>query len=115
MLYYLLKENILKGVSRLSTRLNHMTISKEMKNNLCTNLGENLSTIRAKTNISQNELASKLGITRQTITAIETKKRVMQWNTFISLVLLFSRNDEARAIMEFMGIYTSEVQKALEI
>ena len=92
-----------------------MTISKEVKNNLCKNLGANLSTIRAKTDISQDELASKLGITRQTITAIETKRRVMQWTTFVSMVLFFIRNDEVRSIMELMEIYTAEVKEALEI
>jgi DNA-binding XRE family transcriptional regulator len=92
-----------------------MTISKEIKNNLCINLGTNLSTIRAKTDISQDGLASKLGITRQTITAIENKRRVMQWNTFVTLVLFFVRNDEVKSIMELMGIYTADVIKSLEI
>jgi len=92
-----------------------MAISKETKNKLCATLGVNLSTIRAKTNISQDELASKLGITRQTITAIETKRRVMQWSTFVILLLFFSRNDEVKSIMEVMGVYTAEVEKELEI
>ena len=92
-----------------------MAISKDEKNNLCTNLGANLSTIRAKTDISQDELASKLGITRQTITAIENKRRVMQWTTFITLILFFIRNDEVRSILEVMGIYTPEVKNFLEV
>lgn len=92
-----------------------MNISNETKSNLCAKLGDNLSTIRAKTNISQNELASKLGIARQTITAIETKRRVMQWSTFVTLVLFFLRNDEVKSIMELMGIYTSEVKELLEL
>ena len=92
-----------------------MAISKETKNNLCINLGANLSTIRAKTNISQNDLASKLGITRQTITAIETKRRVMQWNTFVTLILFFTRNDEVKSILEFMEIYTIEVKESLRV
>ena len=92
-----------------------MAISKETKNNLCMNLGANLSTIRAKTDISQDELAAKLGITRQTITAIETKRRVMQWSTFVALILFFTRNDEVKSIMEVMSIYTGEVKEALKI
>ena len=92
-----------------------MVISKEMKNTLCINLGTNLSTIRAKTNISQNELASKLGITRQTITAIENKRRVMQWNTFVTLILFFTRDDEVRSILELMEIYTTEVKESLRV
>jgi len=92
-----------------------MTISKEIKKELCMVLASNLSTIRAKVSISQEELALRLGITRQTITAIENKRRVMQWTTFVTLVLFFIRNDEVKTIMEVMGIYTTDVKKVLEI
>ena len=102
-------------VVAMSKGVKPMAISKETKNNLCMNLGTNLSTIRAKTDISQDELAAKLGITRQTITAIETKRRVMQWSTFVALILFFTRNDEVKSIMEVMGIYTVDVKEALKI
>ena len=53
-------------------------ISLERKQELCRLVAENLPTLRTKANISQIDLANRLGISRQTISASEGKKRDMQ-------------------------------------
>ena len=78
-------------------------------------MASNLSTLRAKANLSQNDLADRLGFTRQTISAIEGKKRDMQWSTFSSLVLFFSKDDEVSQLMTVMGILNNDVKAILNI
>ena len=54
------------------------------------NMTENLPALRAKLGLTQEDAAEKIGVSRVTIAMIETRKREMTWNTFLSLVHLFS-------------------------
>jgi len=78
-------------------------------------MASNLSTLRAKANLSQDELADKLGFSRQTISAIEGKRRVMPWSTFSVIALFFSKDDEIKQLMSVMGILDDEVENILSI
>jgi DNA-binding XRE family transcriptional regulator len=91
------------------------SISSERKQELCKLLASNLPTLRTKANLSQNVLADRLGFTRQTISAIEGKKRNMQWSTFSALVLFFSKDTEINQIMTVMGILNEDIGKYLSI
>lgn len=64
-------------------------VNKDYKSISVEILQENLSALRAKAGISQEELANILGISRQTYYAYETKKQIMNWNTFMSTVFFF--------------------------
>lgn len=90
-------------------------ISTEKRNELCKLMASNLSTLREKAKMTQDELADKLGLARQTISAIETRKRKMQWSTFTVLLMFFSANDEIKKIMIAMGIINDDVEKAFNI
>jgi DNA-binding XRE family transcriptional regulator len=72
-------------------------ISSNRKHELCKKMDSNLATLRTKTNVKQDELADRLGFSRQTISAIETGKRDMQWSTFTAIALFFSRNPKIRS------------------
>jgi len=50
---------------------------------------DNLPALRAKIGLSQDEVSNIIGISRQTYCAIETHKRKMAWNTFMSLLFVF--------------------------
>ena len=91
------------------------SINDDRKQALCKILASNLSTLRAKAGITQNELADRLGFNRQTISAIESKKRDMQWSTFTAIVLYFVANEEIKQIMIAMGIISEDVEKTLNI
>ena len=41
---------------------------------------------------------------------IETKKRKLTWNTFLSLVLLFDKNEDTAVLLRALGIYTDELE-----
>ena len=39
----------------------------------------------------------------------ETKKRKMPWNIFLSLVLLFDKNEETAVLLRALEIYTNDL------
>jgi len=90
-------------------------INSERKQELCKILASNLPTLRTKADMSQQELADRLGFTRQTISAIEGKKRDMQWSTFSAIVLLLSKDSEVCLMMAVIGILGDDVREALKI
>jgi DNA-binding XRE family transcriptional regulator len=91
------------------------SISTEEKQELCRIMASNLSTLREKAKLKQDELADKLGLSRQTISAIENEKREMQWSTFSVLIMFFANDYEIRQIMSVMGIMTEKVAKIFNI
>lgn len=86
-----------------------MSISTINRDELIKLMSENLSVLRAKLNLSQEDLADVLGVTRQTISAIENEQRNMSWSIFLSLILIFLKNKETKRLMILLGIYTKEL------
>ena len=82
---------------------------------LMTNMCDNLSVFRAKLNISQDDLADKLGITRQTISAFESGQRGLTWSIFLALILIFFRNQKTKNMLVSLEIYTQELDAFLTI
>ena len=75
---------------------------------------ENLPVLRKKLKLSQENLAKFIGINRYTVMLIETKKRRMTWNTFLSLVLLFDKNEETAVLLRALEIYTDELDNMIK-
>ena len=90
-------------------------LSDNRKLELCKIMASNLPTLRTKAGLSQDELAERLGFARATISAIETKRRDMQWSTFSAIMLFFSKDEEIKQLMTVMGILDDEVNKVLNI
>ena len=72
------------------------------------NMTENLPMLRTRLGLTQEELADKIGVSRSTVVSIENKKRDMTWNTFLSLVLLFIKNESTNKLLNVLEIYTDE-------
>lgn len=68
----------------------------EMKSSLVEILRNELPVLRAKARVSQEEIAEKIGISRQTYSSIETGKREMSWTTFLALMAFFQNNDSTK-------------------
>lgn len=85
------------------------------KDELIKNMTENLPVLRAKLGITQEDLAEKIGISRSTIVSIENKKREMTWNTFLSLILVFTKNEDTNKLLNVMEIYTDELHDFIKI
>ena len=90
-------------------------MSSEEKQILCKLMGCNLSTLREKAKLTQDELADRLGLSRQTISAIETDKRDMQWSTFSVFLMFFVNDSEIRRIMVALGIVNEAVEKTFNL
>lgn len=88
-----------------------MAIDKEM---LINNMTENLPVLRARLNMTQEDLANKIGLSRGTIISIENNKRPMTWATFMSMILLFSHNERTSKLLEVMDIFTEDLHKYLD-
>ena len=90
-----------------------MRLSNVNRDELVKMMAQNLSVLRAKLNLSQEDLADVLGVTRQTISAIENGQRNMNWTVFLSLVLIFLKNRETKRLMVLLGIYTKELNSLI--
>lgn len=85
------------------------------KDRLISILTEELPVLRARVGLSQDELSNIIGISRQTYSAIETNKRKMSWNTFLSLLLVFGYNEKTSAMLEASGAFPSELRNILNV
>lgn len=72
-------------------------------------LTEELESLRAKAGISQSELASLIGISRQTYSAIECRKRLMSWNTYLSLILFFDYNNTTHQMIRNIKAFPEDL------
>lgn len=78
-------------------------------------LTDELPVLRAKIGISQNDVSKIVGISRQTYCAIETKKRRMSWNTFLSLILFYGYNEKTTNLVESTGAFPPSLKQTLNI
>lgn len=85
------------------------------RKNCIIKLTDSLTMLRAKTGASQAEIAEVIGIARQTYSAIESGRKNMSWNTFMSLILFFKENTKTRDILNILGIYTNELERYIKI
>lgn len=91
------------------------SFTTEKKRILCKKMAKNLPTLRIKAGLSQDELSERLGFSRQTISAIETGKRNMQWSTFTAIALFFAKDEEIKQMMFLVGILDSTVMEILDV
>ncbi len=91
-----------------------MDLLSDMKEILIDKMIDNMPVLRKKLKLSQEGLANLIGTSRYTIMLIETKKRRMSWNTFLSLVLLFDKNEETAVLLRALGIYTADFENMIK-
>ena len=84
-------------------------MNEKQKDILIQNMVDNLPALRKRLDMTQAELATKIGVGRSSLTSIENKKRPMTWNTFLSLILIFTKNKETDRLLNVMEIYTDEL------
>lgn len=69
------------------------------KERLIASLTTHLPVLRATASISQEQLAAAIDISRQTYSAIETQKKQMSWNIYMSLILYFNSNEKTKTML----------------
>lgn len=83
------------------------------KDSMIAKMVDNLPVLRAKLGLTQEQLGSRVSLSRQTVVALECHKREMTWQTFLSMVMVFSSNDETYAMLEMFGIYSVRLREYL--
>lgn len=84
-------------------------LTDEEKGSFIATLTPNLTVLRTKAEISQEELSNLIGVSRQTYSAIERKARRMAWSTYLSLVLFYDHNQKTHKMIRQLSIFPQEL------
>lgn len=71
----------------------------DMRRKVIVLLRNELPVLRAKARVSQEDIANKIGISRQTYSSIETGKREMSWTTFLALIAFFQNTESTKQML----------------
>jgi len=82
-----------------------------MQNEYIDSMIKNMPVLRAATNMTQVQLAEKVGVSRQTIVAIETRKRPMSWSLYLAAVFVFEQYEESNNLIGKLELCSSEFIK----
>lgn len=86
----------------------------KLKCSLLDQFRNELPVLRAKGRLSQENIAEKIGISRQTYNGIETGKKEMNWTTFLALVALFQNNEQTKHMLDSMDGFNEGMIKIME-
>jgi len=92
-----------------------MKPNESIRKKLIDQLVSEMPILRAKLGISQEELANKIGVTRQTLNSVESKKRDMTWPTYLAIFCFFSLNQLTASLLEYEGIWSSDIINELKV
>lgn len=87
----------------------HWSISNEKKQEYINRLLPQLSSLRAKAGLSQDELSGLVGISRQTYCLTESGSRGMSWNTYLSVIMFFDYNVKTHDLIRRTGVFPEEL------
>ncbi|MBQ7499428.1 MAG: helix-turn-helix transcriptional regulator [Clostridia bacterium] len=87
------------------------SFTAEEKNRLVDSMTAELATLRTKADVSQEELAELIGVTRQTYGSLERGTRRMTWTTFLSLLLFYDRNCRTHDMMRTIDAIPQEIER----
>ena len=89
--------------------------SKQESKDIAVNiLIDELPSLRAKIGISQEQLAEYVGISRQTLSAIETRKRPITWQVFLSIVLYFTLHPKTNSTLKLIPEFTDALKVSFD-
>ena len=89
-------------------------MTEENRKVLIDRMTDNLPVLRKKLKLSQEALGDRIGASRYTVMLLETKKRRMTWGTFLSLLLIFEKNEETEVLLRALRIYTDELDEMIK-
>lgn len=69
---------------------------------------KNLPVLRVATQMTQAQLADRVGVSRQTIVAIETRKRPMPWTLYLAIMFVFMRCKGSKTLLEKLDLFDDE-------
>jgi DNA-binding XRE family transcriptional regulator len=72
---------------------------------------ENLHLLRKSAKLSQAQFGEKLGVSRQTISAIENENQPLTWRFYLSMVCVFQQYEGSKALLEERNVFSSDFIK----
>lgn len=85
-----------------------------LRNTIVEFLRKELPVLRAKARISQEDIAEKIGISRQTYSSIETGKREMSWTIFLALIAYFQNNESTKKMIGEINGLSEGIEMIME-
>lgn len=76
-------------------------------------LTSQLTLLRTKADVSQEDLAGVIGVSRQTYGAIERRSRKMTWNMYLSLILFFDYNSKTHNMIRSIAVFPTDFIKRI--
>ena len=90
-------------------------INNNERDLLCKTMASSLPMLRAKLAWPQDDLAKRLDVTRQTISAFESGNRKLPWSMFLALTMLFYANPSTNSLLEALEIFNDDLRAFLAI
>ena len=89
-------------------------LDAEEKRNYCTRLTRELVSLRKRLGLTQEELEEISGISRVTLSQIESGRSRMSWLHFSALMHLFVQNQETKEQLYVRGILDAHLMRAYQ-
>lgn len=70
---------------------------------------KNLPVLRAAVGLTQEQLSVKLGVSRQTIVAIENKKSPLSWSLYLAIVCVFQQYEDSEVLLVNLNLFDSRL------
>lgn len=90
-------------------------LTADEKQAMIQKLVDELPVLRAKLDLSQEELGERIGLSRQMVVAIENRRRPMTWNTYLAVMMVFLHNRSTAQLIRTLGVYTDELRQFLDV
>lgn len=74
-----------------------------------------LPILRARIDMTQDEISEIAGLSRQTYSALETHKRRMTWSNFMALLFVFYFNPATREAINTADLFPEELKRVMQI
>ena len=74
-----------------------------------------LPILRARIDMTQDEISEIAGLSRQTYSALERRKRKMTWSNYMSLLFVYYFNPATREAVESAGVFPDELKSLMMI
>ena len=94
-------------------QMGKLFLSEEIKEKYISAMADELSLLRTKANVSQEELANIIGVSRQTYGALERKSRKMTWGTYMSLLSFYNLNDKTSSMIRASKAFPTEMMNKI--
>ena len=89
-------------------------ISERIKDELIMTLASELPVLRARLGVSQEKMASSIGVSRQTYSAIETKTKKMSWTMFMALIAVLDLNEATSVMLDQIPDFIQTIREITE-